>query len=79
MPFELDLALLVFPVVAGHADGIHQPDVQFAGDDGRRHQPAAGHGDDAFEEILVQEPPGQGLGIAVQLFPGDGIGALVGV
>ena len=38
---ELHLTLLVLPVVAGHADRIHQPDVQLPGDDGRGHQNAA--------------------------------------
>ena len=66
------IAALVLPVVAAHANGFHQADVQLASHDGGRHQPATGDGDDTLEVVAVQQSPGQGSGVPVQLIPGNG-------
>src|SRR5262249_61515923 len=62
---------LVALVVAGDADGIDEPHLKLAGDDRRRHEPAAGDRDDALPRALLDQAPGERLGVAVQLFPGD--------
>jgi hypothetical protein len=54
------------------AKRIDQTDLQLARHDRRRHQPAAGDGDDALEGPDRDQAPGQRLGIAMQLFPGHG-------
>jgi hypothetical protein len=66
-------------VIAGDADGIDQPQLQLPRHDGGRHQAAARHGDDAFPRPLLDQPPGQRLGIAVQFVPGDGKVLLAGM
>ena len=73
---ELALAAVV---IAGDADGIDQPQLQFPRHDGRRHQAAAGDGDDAFPWPFLHQPPGQRLGVAMQFVPGDGKVLLAGM
>ena len=68
---HLDFALALV-VIAFDRDRLNDADIQLAGDDGGRHKPATGDGDDALPLAQVGQPPGQGLGIAVQFFPGDG-------
>ena len=72
---DVSLSLVV---VAGEADGVDQPDVQLAGDDRRRHQPAAADGHDASPRPEVDQPPGQRPRGPVQLLPRDGKAAAVG-
>jgi hypothetical protein len=63
---------LVHVVVAADAGGIDQPDLELAGDDRRGDEAAAGDRDDALPGAAVGQPPGQRLGVAVQLLPRHG-------
>ena len=56
-------------VVAGDADRVDDAELQLPRDDRRGHQPATGDGDDALPALDIMQPPGQRLGVAVQLFP----------
>ena len=50
-------------VVARDAQGIDDPEVELARQDGRRHQTAAGQGDDAFPGAEADETALRGLGL----------------
>src|SRR5262249_8154844 len=50
---------------------IDEPHLELAGDDRRRHETAAGDGDDAVPGSLLDQAPGERLGVAMQLLPGD--------
>ena len=67
---NLQIALLGV-VVTGDADGIDDANAEFARDDGRRHQPAAGDRDDGMKRPDLVEPPGQRPAIPVKLVPRD--------
>ena len=58
-------------VVTGHADGVYQADIKFAGDQRGRNKPAAGDGDDAFPGTFAQQFMAQKTGVAMQFDPGD--------
>ena len=56
-------------IVARNAYGIDDANAKFAGDDGRRHQPAAGNRDHGMKRPDLIEPPGQRPAIPVKLVP----------
>ena len=66
----VELALVRVVVIAGDADRLDQADVEFARDDRRRHQAAAGDADDRLERPRLVQPPGQRARVAVELVPG---------
>src|SRR5271170_6578362 len=55
--------------IARHANRLDQLDAEFARNDGRRHQTAAGDADDGFERTGPAEPPSERTRIAVKLVP----------
>jgi hypothetical protein len=59
-------------VIGRHTDRIDEPHFKFAGHNGGRNQSTACDGDNPLQGFLFGETPGQGAGIAVELFPGDG-------
>ena len=67
---DLQSALPVV-IVARDADGIDHAHAEFAGDDRRRHQPAAGDRDHGVERADLVQPPGQRPAIPVKLVPRD--------
>ena len=58
-------------VVAGDTDGIDDAKAEFARDDCRRHQPAAGDRDHRMKRPDLVESPGQRPAIPVELVPRD--------
>lgn len=62
---NFNFALAVLPTVAGDTNGIHQANVQFPGDDGRRDKAAAGNGQKRLVEIIcgLQRPAGGHISI----------------
>ena len=69
---QLDLGAALHAVVGRAADRVDQAQVELAGDDGGRHQPAAGDRDQALERPEIGQPPCQRPGVAVQFRPRDG-------
>ena len=73
--FDYDRLGLGLMVVAFHADRIDRADVQFARDDHRGGQPAAGDRDHSLPPAVVRplavEPPGKRAAVAVDLVPAD--------
>src|SRR5690606_8660337 len=71
---DLQVALVLVIVIARDADALDEPDLEFTGDDGGRHQPAAGDADDGLERASRCQAPCEGAAIAMELIPGDGEG-----
>ncbi len=65
-------------LVGGDADSVDQPEVKLAGDDCRGHEAAAGDGHDTGPGPFFRQPPRQGLGVPVQLVPGNRKALLIG-
>ena len=66
-------------VVEHDAGGVDVPDIEFPGDNACGNESATGDGHDSGEDAAFQKPPGERLGVAVKLFPGDGEGFMIAV
>src|SRR6185312_5767904 len=64
-------------LVARDAQRVDEADIELARDDGGGDEAAARHRDDAAPRPPLEEPPGERLGVAVQLLPADGKGLLM--
>src|SRR5690606_21486494 len=65
-------ATLALMVVALDGDALDAPDIEFAGHDGRRHEPPASDGDHCLERPHPVQAPRECAAAAVELVPGDG-------
>ena len=77
--FEKAGLAAILMVVGDDADRIYQPHLQLASHDAGRHHAAARHRDDPPPGAQFGQTPGQSLGIAMQLIPGDRKGLVVAV
>ncbi|MCY1307596.1 hypothetical protein D9M70_575300 [compost metagenome] len=69
---HLHLTLRVIVMIGGDADGFDHPDVEFAGNDGGRHQAAAGDTDHGAPFLaVVGKAPRKRARVTVELVPGD--------
>src|SRR5690606_17849862 len=68
----------VLVVVAFDRYRLDGADIELAGDDGGRHQPAPGDRHHGVERAQPRQAPGQRAAIAVELIPGDGKRLLAG-